>query len=368
MFGLFGKSKKIKIFFRACEDDDVSAVSSSLEEGMDIEVVTKQGATGLMMAVIGGAYSVVSLLLEKSANIDAVDRNKTSVLMHAAKNDNSEIVKLLVASGADVNCIDAEGRTALMYALANKRNDSAIILIEHGSDVHHRSTKGLTPLYFAVGNAIATENIAFRLIEMNVDVNAKTVDGDCILGAACTSHASMQLVKTLVDNGADVNSKDVANSSSVLNEAIEHTSLDIVNLLISKGADVNFVRANTGLTPLFDAVHRGSSAIVLSLLKSGANPNIQGTGILEYDNEVLSGVTCLMSAAACGHISIMKALLEYGADLNETNSFGWTALDVAIVFANQASVDFLKARGCKRICEGYGAGGNSRLIISARES
>jgi uncharacterized protein len=40
--------------------------------------------------------------------------------------------------------------------------------------------------------------------------------------------------------------------------------------------------------------------------------------------------TCLMYACMAGRISVVKALIDRGADLNLRNMFGYTALEFAV--------------------------------------
>ena len=48
------------------------------------------------------------------------------------------------------------------------------------------------------------------------------------------------------------------------------------------------------------------------------------------DTPLVGGITPLMIAASCGHIDIVAALIQAGADVNKTNDEGKTALDILL--------------------------------------
>jgi hypothetical protein len=82
--------------------------------------------------------------------------------------------------------------------------------------------------------------------------------------------------------------------------------------------------AQEGQPALVGAAGRGDIAAVRSLLAGGANPN-------EVDNSgVYKGWTPLMAAARGGHADIVRLLLKAHANVNATNEYGGTALDIAV--------------------------------------
>lgn len=91
--------------------------------------------------------------------------------------------------------------------------------------------------------------------------------------------------------------------------------------------------ANAGKTPLMDAVIKGDVDKVNTLIAEGANVNEQD----EY------GWTALQLAAAYGHAGIVHTLLAKGADPTIKNSLGRTALMYAAAFGHSAIVKTLLA-------------------------
>jgi hypothetical protein len=94
--------------------------------------------------------------------------------------------------------------------------------------------------------------------------------------------------------------------------------------------------------PLVRAASHADVAGVRSLLATGANPN-------EVDNSDIKGWTPLMAAARVGSTDIAKALIAAHANVNATNEYGATAMDIAVAKYGESSTmaALLKASGGK---------------------
>jgi ankyrin repeat protein len=74
------------------------------------------GWTPLIYAATGGHDEMVRYLLAEGANIDAVSPNGTSALMMAVREEKFSTAELLIARGANVNIRNEQGATALSWA------------------------------------------------------------------------------------------------------------------------------------------------------------------------------------------------------------------------------------------------------------
>ncbi|MCC6870190.1 MAG: ankyrin repeat domain-containing protein, partial [Burkholderiales bacterium] len=72
--------------------------------------------TPLIYAATGGRNDVVEYLLAQGAQINAVSPNGTSALMMAVREGKGSTVTLLIARGADVNHRNENGASALAWA------------------------------------------------------------------------------------------------------------------------------------------------------------------------------------------------------------------------------------------------------------
>lgn len=96
-----------------------------IDKGADIN---KPGWTPLHYAATTGNVPMITLLLEKFAYIDAESPNKTTPLMMAAQYGTTGAVKLLLESGADVSLKNDLGLTAIDFAQQGKKQDSVDVI------------------------------------------------------------------------------------------------------------------------------------------------------------------------------------------------------------------------------------------------
>jgi len=98
--------------------------------------------------------------------------------------------------------------------------------------------------------------------------------------------------------------------------------VDVAGFLISKGADVDRLTKYSGSTPLRVACSKGQSACVELLLAHGADANA-----INRD-----GWTPLMTASLCGHLRVVRSLLNHHASpppVDARSKTGATALYLA---------------------------------------
>lgn len=105
--------------------------------------------------------------------------------------------------------------------------------------------------------------------------------------------------------------------------------------LLALGLAFAFAAASHAATPLGKAAKKGELAEVEKLLAQGADPN-------EGDDD---GITALHYAAAEGHLDIVKALFEAGADIDLAEYDGDTALVNASEYGHVEVVEFLVEQG-----------------------
>jgi ankyrin repeat protein len=158
----------------------------------------------------------------------------------------------------------------------------------------------------AITKAVKAGDLAAvrKLIAAREDVNAQAGDGATpLLWAAHKS--DVEMARILIAAGAKV---DVANNYGVtpLLAVSRIGDVEMMDLLLQAGADPK--RAHTeGETPLMGAARTGSVAGVRLLLARGADVNAADT---------FQKQTALMWASAEGHVDVVDALLNAGADPN----------------------------------------------------
>ena len=119
---------------KAARNGDLHEVNRLLTEGADINVMRKDGATALIIALQHGHQEVAKLLLDKGADVNAKDNNGWTALMFAAEEGTQDIVQVLLDKGADVNSKTQYDSTALMKASQNGHQEVVQLLLDNGAN------------------------------------------------------------------------------------------------------------------------------------------------------------------------------------------------------------------------------------------
>ena len=82
----------------------------------DVNAVTTNGYTPLILAAYKGQDLAVKQLIGKGADVNTVTNDGYTPLIYAAFNGHSKIVKQLIENGADVNATNEYGANAIIYA------------------------------------------------------------------------------------------------------------------------------------------------------------------------------------------------------------------------------------------------------------
>lgn len=357
--------------YLAALNGNAGIVQLLLDAGADVNARLPSGETALMRASDTGATAVVELLLARGALVDARDPEyRQTALMVAARSNHPEVVDLLLRHGAEVNARtrlgpplihippckgtgcgsegvginrsgvpdrgeryeQKGGLTPLLYAAREGHTEVARRLLAAGADKEGDEANGITPLLMAtLNNQVDT---ALLLLAQGARVNVDDFWGRTPLFAA-------------VDyRNLDMNSGN--EDSPVTNHVDRAALLPLIEALIAAGAnldartrewhpekkwlyalnDVSWVDM-TGQTPFLRAALAGDVTVMRLLLQHGADPHIATYG----------GTTPLMAAAGinwtvaqtytestAASLEAVELCLELGADINARNSMGLTAL------------------------------------------
>ena len=282
----------------------------------------------------------------------AAHAQSAPAIIEALKAGDLEMARTLVAGGADVNVPQGDGATALHWAAHRNDLDAATLLIEAGADVNTANALGATPLWLAAINGSAP--MVERLLESGGDPNVSLKMGETPLMTAARS-GDRQTVERLVEHGADVNAAEKERGQTALMWAVAQQHADVASLLIESDADLhartnvwyqlentagntntsgNFRMAHGGSTPLLFAVRNGDVETARVLVEAGADVQ---------DTEA-SGASALVIAAHSAHGPLAIYLLEQGADPN-TAGAGYTALHAAVLRSQVQLVEALLEHG-----------------------
>jgi ankyrin repeat protein len=156
-------------------------------------------------------------------------------------------------------------------------------------------------------------------------------------------------VKSLLARGLDPNLIEPERGDSGLTLALRDDSMRVVKALLdAPGIDYE-IRSRNGDTALMIAAYKGNKDVVAAMLEKGAQVNQTGWTALHYaastgnndivrmlleksafiDAESPNKTTPMMMAARGGHILTVKLLLDEGADATLRNELGLSAIDFA---------------------------------------
>ena len=131
------------------------AVTFLIDQGADVNLQTKTGATALHHAVwkFGTSLEIVSSLIKNGADVNARGgKNKWTPLMMATSRGYCRMITFLIEHGAYIDLQDSIGRTALHYAMFKDekcflgfKHEEVSKLLAAGAS-HLRDNSGLTPL------------------------------------------------------------------------------------------------------------------------------------------------------------------------------------------------------------------------------
>jgi ankyrin repeat protein len=330
---------------RAGEKDTATLLLAS---GADAKAPDRYGVTPLYVACTNADLALVEMLLNAGVPATSADPSGETALMTAARAGKPEVVKLLLDRGADVNAHESvRGQTALMWAVAQSHKSVVQMLIARGADVNAKSTvfpvTGPQPV-----NQAGKFGAGAGIIKQRAPV--VPVGGfSALLYAA--REGNREMAELLLASGADILQREAAETNALI-LAIVNGHYDLALFFIEKGADINASDV-FGRTPLYAAIDMRNltkysgldprpnpldpMVLVRTLLEKGANVNARtkthtpARGWAQIDSAWVnvSGQTPFMRAAFSGDLTVMKMLLDKGADPKITAFDGTTALMLA---------------------------------------
>ena len=268
--------------------------------------------TALHFAAREGRIESVRTLIEVGADLDIGDDFETNALVLATLNGYLDIAGLLLEAGADPNVADKYGRTVLFMA-------TDLNTLDHNPRPPPRMQSELSPVglvKLALANGaevdVPLKSTLPKWCAQGCTHNPILVEGATALLRAAMS-GDVEIVKILLEAGAD--------PMAVTSEQ-EQSEFDIEQDLHPDGQTTPFLAAaGVGWRDLISRGRDNDAIEVIQIfLDLGADIN--------QSNQ--AGHTALHGATYRGSPAIIQFLVENGADLSAENGRGWTALDIAM--------------------------------------
>ena len=249
-------------------------------------------------------------------------------LIEAARATDADAVRALLESNVDVDSAETDGTTALHWAAYKGHVETARLLLGAGADVHAANRYGVTPLALAAGRGSTA--IVEALLDAGADPNTTLPEGETVLMTAART-GNVDVLRLLLARGADLRARESWRGQTALHWAAAEDHPAALHTLIELGADVD-ERSSAGWSALLYAVRAGKADAVSALLEAGADVNdtirpiASGADASEdARRDPTVGTSALVLAVMNGHFSLAQYLVERGADPNAADQ-GWTAL------------------------------------------
>ncbi len=331
---------------QAVRANDLKTVDSLIKRGADVKAVTRYGVTPIQVAAMNGNAAILRRLLEAGADANTATPGGETALMTAVRTGKADAVTLLLDRGANVNAKDAvRAQTALMWAVTENHPDIVKLLVARGADVKAQTTI-MTPkgeyVPARAGGASGNGIIRQRALP--------TKDGGMTPLLFAGRDGNVAMTRLLLELGADINQTS-GNHTSPLLISLLNGQVTLALELLDKGADPNIIddykrgalfaaielrNFNHDKYPFLYDEGRDPLDLINALLVKGANPNQQTEttpvhGLMQFDGSWVNfdGQTPFIRAALSGDITVMRLLLQHGADPNIATKEGSTALMAA---------------------------------------
>ena len=259
----------------------------------------------LYFAVLKGHFDAAWHLLANGANSSFTRLTEGNTPLHGAiQNHHPALVELLLSYGADLWQTNRHNVTPLDIALQSKHTAMAQVLQKHL----------VGKLFQAVKEP--SEEMLQQVLDSDDSIanRAQECDGASPLWVA-TQLGHLDIVKQLLKHQANPNLAD-SRRYAPLHLAAMKGYIEIARMLLDAGAEPNALNED-GYAPLHLAVMNGHHGVTQLLL---------GTSGIETNAFSINGETPLHLAARGEQIDIIGLLLASGADFQEKDIQGDTAL------------------------------------------
>ena len=356
---------------------DVETVRKLLKQGANPNSAQGDGMTALHWAAERGDSNLADLLLRAHASLKAVTRIGNYTPLHiAGKAGSAPVIRALLKGGSDANAATTSGATALHFAAASGNAEAVSALLDHGANPNVRESEwGQTPLVFAAefNRAQAIRVLLKRGADPSIHTTAVNLNDDAAKEQAATRTRNAMLISfepekhkdslkavaaTPLDSaaasqagvgrnagaggGSGAGGRGVVGpqpkgpfTTSQVQRAIEAGRTVLTAAAVPTGPVTEFVDTINGgvfgfagsvggmggLSPLHHAVRQGNIEAVIALLDGGANIN---------DTSLVDHTTPLLLATINGQYDAAMPLIKRGANPNIASTAGMTPLYATI--------------------------------------
>ncbi|KAF3082204.1 hypothetical protein TWF102_001290 [Orbilia oligospora] len=337
----------------AAEGECPETTKMLLDAGADLNWKSRTGATTLDCTYSRGTvyFDNLKLLIESGADVVQAERegHKQSCLHYIVHSGSPQATKLLLEHGARINARDSSGETPLHWALfapKDVRKEIVTLLLENGADINMLDNEGQAPLFEAalMGSVEMLELLIKYKADLSSSVEFEKYNKWNLLHAAVYSsdltdniEATQETCLYLMEKGVDLMHQDINGETPLhtavrlsLPKPVDDINLKLVATLLPKYIEKDPSRAflHLGDSKQRTLLHRIAAAGKLEMAKLLLDCCSDPTELLELKEK--SGSTPIFPAVYKGLSSMVKYLIEKGANVSVTNKHGNSLMSRAI--------------------------------------
>ena len=266
-----------------------------------------------------------------------VARGGEDILQIARRDGSQEDFKrqLDVTPPADINgLVDSDGKTALFHEAAQSHQERVALLLLAGADVNLRDKAGRTAAFDVVTHQGEDYQMILEMMALkHTDLSARDNDNMTLLATAAQA-GNLTAARFLIYNGVNPAPIDVPGNKTPLFFALSQQDQKMADLLQGQTKAASPVdggpadAVEQGLdTDFLAAVHAGHLRSLARLMAAGADVNQREAG----------GATALYAAVSERRAGVVALLLLKGANPNLGLPSGRTPLMESMLTCNLAS-------------------------------
>jgi len=247
------------------------------------------------------------------------------------ENDVKTLESLLTSEKIDFNTPTSDGKYPLQIAVFLKEYEKVKFMLEHGAFVDKiHDSAGITAL--TVAAQAGDDRMVALLLAHHANPNVRGDNNAPLPLEVAAVEGHDKVVKLLLEYGAKVDVKGICNQATALGLAAGKAHFSIVKQFLVAGADPK-IKDENGCTPLHHAA-----------MYSVSNPEICESN---FRKEVIAEKPIANEA----QISVVRLLLDYGADPDIKNENGFTPLHHAVNFRNIIVAEMLFRAGANPLLQ-----------------
>lgn len=234
---IFNDEKNFQ-FLNACFHNDTTRIRQLLNDKIDFNVISDDGATPAHYAVLNGNMRLLLTLKSKNADIDKPDYEGVTPILLAIAQAKDSMVFLLMQMGVSPLVQDYSKKDGAFYAVISGDTNMVKLILPFVQSIDRTAEEGKTILHLAAENN--RTDICYLILQAGAVIDTPDTYGYTPALSAYKNNA-IDAFDYLVQNGADPFFQKL-NSKNLMQMAIERQDTFTLNHLIFP--NINKVRIN----------------------------------------------------------------------------------------------------------------------------